>query len=426
MPGLWDMHVHTISPGFAPGAAIDDLAALYLANGITGVREMGYYPETTLELRRRIDDGTIPGPRMVIGGMVDGSPAEWPFAISVSSADDARAVVRRLKEQGFDFVKAYSFLSREAYFALVNEARVVGMPVVGHIPITVSASEAAEAGQVGIEHLGDMYTMAIACSDAEEDVRSLVSASPETREGRVEALLAGADLALKRFDREKCRSVIKEMAKRGVWQTPTVFAMQAVTASAIEYSPPLDRRSCYLPKTILDFWRADPTGARTELDVQRRLAHFYIYRSVMKLMLEENVRMLAGTDSPVPNVYPGFALHDELEAMVKFGMSPVDALRAATSAPAEFLGLANELGAVEAGKAADLVLLSQNPLDDINAIRAIEAVISKGRMFSRLDLDSLLAEARDNSTARCTCSECDTADPASPHTIGLSRTAGGN
>src|SRR5215475_2894331 len=160
IPGLWDMHTHI---------ATQDFLGLFIANGVTGVRDMGGVWEALSLWRRLIKEGRLTGPRIVAAGpIVDGPKPVWPFSIAVADEKQARQAVASLKQRGVDFIKVYSLLPREAYFAIADEARKQGMSVAGHVPFSVSAAEVAEAGQKSIEHL-DM--LLLGCSDQDEEVR---------------------------------------------------------------------------------------------------------------------------------------------------------------------------------------------------------------------------------------------------------------
>src|SRR5579859_7487065 len=152
IPGLWDMHVHTNFGDWLPGGK-EIILPLFVANGITGVRDMGGDLRLVKEWRDQIEAGTTLGPRMVISGpMIDGAPPHFPASVPVSTAADARKAVDDLKQGGADFIKVQSYIPRDAYFAVAEEAKKQGMTFVGHVPDAIRASEASNDGQKSIEH----------------------------------------------------------------------------------------------------------------------------------------------------------------------------------------------------------------------------------------------------------------------------------
>src|SRR5262249_49510081 len=141
----WDMHVHIADEHFFP---------MCLANGVTGVRDMANYTKPILSRRKAVADGKVLGPRIVAAGpILDGPKPVWPFSIAAGNAEEGRDAVRKVKKEGVDFIKVYSKLPREAYFAIADEAKKQGLPFVGHVPVLVSVHEATRAGQKSIEHL---------------------------------------------------------------------------------------------------------------------------------------------------------------------------------------------------------------------------------------------------------------------------------
>jgi len=157
IPGLWDMHVHTIFGEWIPGGREVSLP-LFVANGVTGVRDMGGDLDTLLAWKREISAGTLLGPRMVIAGpMLDGPKSRFPSSLSIATPDEGRKAVDELKAKGVDFIKIQSFIPRDAYFAVVEEAKKQGLIFAGHVPDAVRAVEASDAGQKSIEHLTGVF-----------------------------------------------------------------------------------------------------------------------------------------------------------------------------------------------------------------------------------------------------------------------------
>jgi imidazolonepropionase-like amidohydrolase len=382
IPGLWDMHVHSAFGDWFPGGR-DVILPLFVANGVTGVRDMGGDLPVLFEWRKQIADGTLVGPRMIVSGpMLDGylpgNHLRFPSSIPITTPESAVAAVDSLKAQGVDFIKVQSVISHDAYLAAAAEAHKQGLPIVGHVPDKVRISEVVSAGQASIEHLMGIFE---GCSrDEDKFLRG---------EGNLQLLLTTTD-------QERCNSIIRRLADKQVWQVPTLTWQRGGTfLDQLDWEhQPLDK---YVPEPWRDkTWRqfADtlvlPDLKRDPLS--RRKEYFKHNLEIVGIMHRAGVPFLAGTDTAAGvYVMPGFSLHDELANFVEAGFSPMESLQTATSNPATFLGIENTLGSIEPGKTADLVLLSANPLDDIHNTQKIRAVVVNGKLFERADLDRMLA-----------------------------------
>ena len=389
IPGLWDMHVHWYGYDKA-------YLRLFTANGVTGVRIMWGAP-IHFEWRKEIQAGTLLGPRMVIASTIlDGPKPIWPGSIAVANEAEARRAVIKVKREGADFVKVYSLLPREAYFAIADEAKKQGIPFAGHVPFFVSAGEASDAGQRSIEHLTGILA---ACSAREEELRKgFEDAFSNLPQGRRLPSPAHTRLLtrmmLDTFSPEKAATLFTRLKRNHTWQCPTFTVLRS---GAFINDPNFrnDPRLKYMPTQLRTQW--DPS---TDFRFRERTAEdFDLSRLVYKKQIElvgmmhrAGVEFLAGTDVENPYCFPGFSLHDELELLVQAGLSPMEALQTATLNPARFLGNEKEFGTVEEGKIADLVLLEANPLEDIRNTTKINSVVLNGRLLDRKALDQLLAE----------------------------------
>jgi imidazolonepropionase-like amidohydrolase len=333
IPGLWDMHVHMF--GMLPPTAEDPsgrtyFAPAFLANGITGVRSMYDDLGAIRKLREE-----IPGFEVVASGPVlDGDPPYFPGFVDCKTSEDARAAVQRVKREGGDFVKVYSLLSREAFFAIVDESAKVGLRFAGHLPNSVTPAEASEAGQLSFEHLMGVPN----------------------------------DPAL-----------FARFVKNGTWQTPTLVALRA-PAFAGDPAFENDPRASGVPEPIRQYWKMQLADMEHWGNAADRKSKFEEQFRTVAAMQRAGVKILAGSDTPNPYVFPGTSLHEELALLVKAGLTPAEALRAATVRPAEFLGRLDRAGSIAPGKDADLVLLDGDPLVDITNTRRISAVILKGKL----------------------------------------------
>jgi imidazolonepropionase-like amidohydrolase len=377
IPGLWDMHVHMVFGEWFPRAKEITLP-LFIANGITGVRDMGGELDVLQEWRKEISAGTLIGPRMVIPGpMLDGPQPRFPSSIAIKTPEDGRRAVDDLKRRGADFIKLQSLIPREAVFAIADEARKQGIPFVGHVPDSVRASEASNAGQKSFEHLIGIFE---GSSPLEDEF--IKGAKTESK-------------FLSTYDPARAAALFALLVKNQTWQCPTlVWERGGNLIEETDFAH--DPRAKYVPAYWKDVtWKRFTDQVTHEFntdDLATRKRFVAKELEVVNAMHRAGIRFLAGTDTP-PGVYifPGFSLHEELQRFVAAGFTPMEALQTATLNPAKFLGMEDRLGTIEEGKLADLVLLDANPLEDIRNTQKIAGVVVNGRYFPRADLDKMLA-----------------------------------
>ena len=381
IPGLWDMHVHTVFGDWLPRNERVTLP-LFVANGITGVRDMGSDLEVVKLWRAQIDAGKLLGPRMYIAGpMLDGPVPRFPSSAPVANAADGRRVVDELKAKGVDFIKIQSLIPRDGYFAAADEAKKVGITFVGHVPDAVRASEASNAGQKSIEHFTGIF-------EGSSTIEEQLIVGPKSLGRNVST-----------FDPERARKLIELMAKNQTWQVPTLvwergqWLIDDIDLShdpLTKYAPKAwtERTWPMFVKSILSDMDTDPLPVRK---------HFVQMELDMTLaMFRAGVPFMAGTDTAAGvHIFPGFSLHQELALFVQAGLTPMQALQTATRNPAQFMGRLADMGTVQKGKLADLVLLDANPLEDIANTRRIRAVVLAGRYFGRADLDHMLKQVEE-------------------------------
>jgi imidazolonepropionase-like amidohydrolase len=377
IPGLWDMHVHEVFGDWLPRNE-QVVPLLFVANGVTGVRDMGGDLDVLKEWRARIAAGQMLGPRMYIAGpMLDGPVPRFPSSAPVANANDGRKVVDDLRDRGVDFIKIQSLIPRDGYFAAAAEAKKVGLTFVGHVPDAVRASEASDAGQKSIEHFTGVFE---GCSTIEDQ---LINGRPR-----------GPGPNVSTYDAARAKTLIALMARNRTWQVPTlvwergqwlVDDIDKTHDPLIKYAPAAwkDRTWPMFVHDIMQTMDTDP------LPVRKRF--FQMELEMTLAMFRAGVPFMAGTDTAAGvHVFPGFSLHEELELFVQAGLTPMQALQTATRNPAEFMGRLADMGTVAQGKLADLVLLDANPLDDIANTRKIRAVVLAGRYFDRASLDQML------------------------------------
>lgn len=369
IPGLWDMHVHAHRAGRAAWHY-----PLYLANGVTGVRDAGTYEDSASTWRARWPTDST-APTVWLGSPpIDGVPKVLEFGLEVRTPSEAREAARRFHAQGFRFLKVYDHLDSASHDALLREARSLGIPVEGHVPLRLSPRAAVAAGQRAIDHLTLLLESCIPGALAWTAGDTEADSTTDSMQLLGDARLAAA---LDRYDALACADLFAVLAARNVWQIPTLVQMRGafyLADSAFANDP----RLALIPDSL----RADWEAYRRETPRTVFAAGAAVFRRQLALVGElhrAGVPLLAGTDaSDEPWVFPGSSLHDELALFVEAGLSPLDALRTATRNPARYRGESRPL--IASGSRADLVLLTDNPLVDINNVRRIEAVVLRGRL----------------------------------------------
>ena len=386
IPGLWDMHVH--SAFISPQWDEKSIYWLYIANGVTGVRDMGGDFELLKQRRTRIEKGELLGPHLFIGGpfLIDAKTDAQ--TISVKTPAEARAAVDKVKSEGADFIKILSRLSRESYFAIADESKKDHVRFVGHVPNTVSASEASVAGQYSIEHMTGIW---LACSPQESDLREKIQSVNTQRDWF--AYRALNEQAFWTYDSKKAATLFSTFVDHNTWQVPTLIWTK--TQSTLDDSSwDTDPRLKYVPASVLQEWDRKEQVKQTPPDILTDYKNEATRGpQLAKKMLHGGVHFMAGSDGPDPYVFPGFSLHDELELLVQSGFTPAQALEAATANPAIFMEKFDKYGTIEKGHAADMVLLEANPLEDIRNTRKISAVVFAGKYYPREELDKMLSQA---------------------------------
>jgi imidazolonepropionase-like amidohydrolase len=394
IPGLADMHVHLTGAG-EPDGSRKFLIPLLIANGITSVRDMGGYLDSLLPLRREIEGGQRLGPRMILAGpYLDGNPPAFQPSRVVINSVQASEDVRELLQRGVDFIKVQSHLSRDVYFAIAAACHSQHVSFVGHVPDRVTAVEASAAGQKSIEHLTGVLR---ACSSDEPRLMREQFLAAVGKEENVSSPVRQLDWdseLLHSFSESQAQKLIQQFVANGTWQAPTLILLQQDAYPSADLSATRDPRMQYVPRDVLDRWKKsaehDAAGASPrEYALRKELLEKS--QHLVAEMQYAGVKILAGTDTPAPFVYPGFSLHEELALLVQSGMTPMQALQAATSRAAEFMGKTATQGTIEKGKVADLLLLDADPLADIHNTSRIRAVVVHGKLLDRSALDELLS-----------------------------------
>jgi imidazolonepropionase-like amidohydrolase len=405
IPALWDSHVHIAGPEAQKRATL----LLFVANGVTSVRDMGHdsSEDAFAALRRDIAAGKTLGPRVI------GSPfriayggntlREYPEALEstprvffVDTAKDGRDLVRYARKHRLDFIKPYDLVPRAAFFPMMDEARKQGVTVSGHVPMAVTVREAAEAGMASLEHA---RSLPFNCAPAGDDLLRRYDRATADRDATFDGGEIQNDGDFLRavvtgFDAARCAPILAAMAKSGMVYVPThVTRRMDALARQLEFrETPLLR---YIHPDVragwqedLDYYAAKPAATRAVL-----MDFYYLGLDITRRAAEAGVKILVGTDASDTYIVPGFSMHQEMYEMVGGGLTPIQVLRAATLSPAEFAGESDRRGTIAAGKVADLVLLTADPLADIANTRHIDAVIHDGAVIDRAALDQMLENA---------------------------------
>ena len=345
IPGLWDMHVHLWNQR--------NLPELYIAFGVTGVRDMGSSFDRTTALRRDIEDGKTVGPHILTSGPgLDGRSGDelrLPI-LTVSTPDQARRAVDEVHDMGADFVKVFTSLDLEAYIALLERARQLRIPVVGHLPTKVRVEDAIELKQASIEHL----------------------------------------FGLERVREARLRKAFAAAAGNGVRFTPTL-AMHKRTLLQGAEAMAADPRISLIPPELRKDW-GDPVKewTKAKADFKETAPRTFVhYQETTRWLKESGVAILAGSDTGDPFTIPGATLLDELALLVEAGLTPMEALRAATSEAAKFNRLEGMFGSIGLGMVADVVLLEGDPVADIGNVRRLANVCWRGRCFDGKGIEEL-------------------------------------
>jgi hypothetical protein len=370
---------------------------LFIAHGVTGIRDTGSYTDSLLYWRTRSKRPGEVAPRIEIASpsLAGDSPPPLPgmggpFEFRVVDAAGAVAMVDSLAKLGIEVIKVYDGLPREAYFAVAERTQELGMSFIGHVPLSVTLVEASDAGQKSFEHVSDVWASCVdggraAFADFAWASAHHGPASDTTLTARER--LAGA-LAFSSPDPSECGLLLERMVANGTWLTPTLTLMLS------EFQPRLfdgDPRMKWIPPSLRERWNARPRmPAEQEAGIGKRM--LANAQRTVAIAHDAGVPILAGTDvSGMPYIFAGSSLHDELALLVEAGLTSLQALQTATLNPARFLNRTDDLGTVEEGKLADLVLLEANPLDNISNTQLIRVVFANGRLYRRADLERLLA-----------------------------------
>jgi imidazolonepropionase-like amidohydrolase len=389
IPGLWDMHVH-----FGGGVDLIEenkaLLPLYVAHGITTVRDAsGDLPDQVLEWRGAIASGALFGPTLLSSGpKIEGIKPIWKGTLETGSQADVDAALAKLKALGVDFVKITdSTLKPDLFLYAVSRAHAAGLRTSGHIPMALTVRQAVDAGLSSIEHIDYAF---------KAGVKDEAAIAAEFAAGRIDRAEANRRLDAG-FDRATAMRAYAYFASKGIAVTPTLNGGR-ILAWLDRDTHENDEYLAYIgPKLRKTYeWRVQRAAQADAAAIAQRHAHFDREANVLPMLQQAGVTIMAGTDAGFLNSfnYPGIGLHDELSLYVAQGLTPQQALSSATRAGPAWFGRLDRYGVISQNKVADMVPLDRDPLTDIEATRAIRAVILRGTLYDRAALDRMLGEAR--------------------------------
>jgi hypothetical protein len=383
IPGLIDMHVHGSSRKDVP-------IALYVANGITAIRDMGGNITALRMTQQKIESGEKLGPRLFYtGNVLDGSPpVAPPMSIIVDSTEEAKSAVDFLISQGADSIKIYNNITEPVLDTIVKAAKRAGKPVGGHVPKAISLKRSIELGFNFVEHAAIRSRDLLEWNSITPAEANQITSLPSVTQ-REALVWQRVDL-----DSAKVKALISFMAEKDVSLDPTlsIDEFDSLFLYEQEAKHPNNR---YLKRTFVEeALGPDHDIFRMPADLKAvAVSGIEKRRKFVGMCNRAGVKILAGTDGPgIGRVTVGFGLHHELALLVEAGLKPIDALQGATINAARALRKENEIGSVEPGKFADMVILDSDPLADINNTTKIDSVLLRGRAFDRPALNGMLAE----------------------------------
>ena len=393
IPGLWDFHVHfTFDKRFT-----DAMAGLFLYYGVTQVRDTGALLDDLLPVVETLRSAGAKAPSIWYSGpLLDGRDVVYDgmnfpgLGIANPTPEAARANIAEIHAAGASFLKIYEMVTPEVFAAIVDEARARDLPIDGHVPLSMRARDVAPSVQ-SLEHLRNYEMDCVSDPDLWLSARQAELANVANEPGNV---LRSRLHTLQRLtaitneDPVVCAETTEALKATITVPTLRMNSMDLyVPFERADFDQALD----LIPESVSQEWReARVALAASNEPVDITFAEWSLRRTGE--LHAAGVPIAAGTDTPIGWSIPGYSLHTELEQYVQVGMTPLEALYAATVKPAEFFSLESEMGQIKSGFVANAVLLSANPIDDITHTRSIEGVINQGTFLSRGQLDQLAIE----------------------------------
>lgn len=398
LPGLWDAHVHL--------AFIKELTPamfkLFLAHGITSVRDTGGQLHLVLPEREKARKDPQNTPRvMVAGPLLDGVPTVYDgstpnnphLGIGAGTVEEAAKNAEEMLAAKVDLLKAYEMLTPEAFKTILGKGKAAGIPITGHVPLSMDVIEASNSGMSSMEH---MRNLEFACATDWEELLAKRKKMLFDGQAEIGSTLrrnihtAQRSHAVANQDVERRAKVLKVLADNETWQVPTMSIMMA-GAERFNVRPDWLKSFDLLPEPVRTNWKTNALKFAETPVTEATSAYANWFFEMVGHLKTANVDIMAGTDCPIFFLTPGYSLHEELALLVKGGLTPLEAIEAATTKPAEYFKMDKELGLVQEGMLADLLLLDANPLEDIRNTLKINAVVRDGKLHNRAALDALKA-----------------------------------
>ncbi len=398
IPGLWDAHVHlSYEADLSPA-----MFSLFLVNGITSIRDTGGQLDLVMPWKKTslTDDGTSPRV-MVTGPLLDGVPTVYDgkgsrprLGLGAGTPENAATLVEEFVNRGVDLIKSYEMLTPEAFAKVIEKAKSHDKVVTGHVPLSMDVIEASNLGMRSMEH---MRNLEMSCSEDFDSLlqvrRKLLADGADQAGGDLRSSIHSAQRfhSVKTQNAERRESVLSALAKNNTWQVPTMTIVTAMENRVFDRKAWIDDFR-FLPNSVQKRWAEGAATMSQKPTPEANVAFATWAFDMVKRIDDEGIGIMAGTDTPIFFLTPGFSLHEELRLLVKSGLTPIKALEAATIRPAQYFNIEAELGTIESGKFADLILLDANPLHDITNTQKINSVMKSGKLYNRGDLDNMLQQ----------------------------------
>lgn len=403
IPGLWDAHVHF--------AYIEELAPrmfdLFLAYGITSVRDTGGKIDFVSKWKKKALENPQEAPRVKIAGpLLDGMPNVYDgstpmrpeLSVGTATVEELEAQIHSLYEKGIDLLKAYEMLTPEQFKTVTRMGKELGLPVTGHVPLSMDVSSASNAGLNSMEHMRNLELSCASNADELWAVRNqMLEAGKNDAGGDLRSRIHSVQrvIAVENYDERVADEVLAVLAKNKTWQVPTLALSTGMVKQPFS-EPAFQESFQYLPDSLEKAWLAGAARvSKVNLSDFNKAHSTWMFNMVNKVH-KTGIDIMAGTDCPIFFLTPGRSLHEELRVLVEAGMSPLEVIKSATLNPARYFGMEDELGSIQENMWADLLILNANPLEDINNTLEIDAVIREGKVYDRGDLDEMLEKLDSN------------------------------
>ncbi len=403
IPGLWDTHVHF--------AYIEELAPrmfdLFLAHGITSVRDTGGKLDFVKKWKDKALANPTEAPRVMIAGplldgetnVYDGSDAAHPeLSVRLSSVNAAEEQIELLISKEVDLLKAYEMLTPEQFIKVCELGIANNLKITGHVPLSMDVISASNAGMSSMEH---MRNLELSCASNSEELlkerQELLKNTNKLSGGELRSSIHRAQKAkaISNYDTTKAEKVLRILKKNDTWQVPTL-ALNTFLSNKYFADSIYQNSYQYLPDSIGQYWKKRSLILKNYPMSKVFEIQSDFNKKMIKKIYEFDIPIMAGTDTPIAYLTPGTSLHEELAALVQAGLTPIDALKTATTNPAKYFNLEKELGGIKETMWADLVILNSNPLEDIENTKNIDAIFKEGKYYSRNDLDALLKKLKES------------------------------